>query len=139
MVTVGSDGYLSVCALDDGTNLAEHRFVDDQWHATSSGSGPSKQYRYAAAHRVTVDANAGVALTGSQFEPVAHLWDLRSTKSSAKGKLLCSTPKLATGAPRKVTIMCTAASSTTGLFAYSNSNDADDATLKFVVPTAAKK
>lgn len=139
MVTVGSDGKLAVCALDDGARLATHAHADDAWHATSSGSGPSKQYRHAAAHNVVVDGDAGVAFTASQFEPVGHLFDLRSKKSSAKGKELCATPKLAGGAPSKVSIMCAAASAATGLFAYSNSNNGDDATLKFVVPAAAKK
>ena len=51
-----------------------------------------------------------------------------------------TTPRLASGNPNKVTIMCLAASSrTSGLFAYSNSNNGDDATLKMLVPCGAAK
>lgn len=142
MVTVGGDGYLSVAALDDGSTVSAHRssYPDEQWHATASGSGPSKQYRHAPAHRLAVSDALGMAVTGSQHESVAHLWDLRSSKSSAKGKQVGTTPRLASGNPNKVTIMCLAASSrTSGLFAYSNSNNGDDATLKMLVPCGAAK
>lgn len=141
MVTVGGDGYLSVAALDDGTVCARRSsYPDEQWHATASGSGPSKQYRHAPAHHIAVSDALGIAITGSQFESVAHFWDLRSTKSSAKGKQVGTTPRLASGNPNKVDIMCLAASSSaSGIFAYSNSNNGDDATLKMLVPSGAAK
>ena len=141
MVTVGGDGYLSMAALDDGTERVHHSSrPDEQWHATASGSGPSKQYRHAPAHCIAASDSLGIAVTGSQAESVAHLWDLRSTKSSAKGKQVCTTPRLASGNPNKVSIMCLAASSgASGIFAYSNSNNGEDATLKMLVPSGAAK
>jgi hypothetical protein len=141
MVTVGGDGQLSVAALDDGIACVHRsRSPDEQWPATASGSGPSKQYRYAAAHRLAVSDTLGIAVTGSQFESVAHLWDLRSTKSSAKGKQIGTTPRIASGNPNRANIMCLAASSgASGIFAYSNSNNGDDATLKMLVPSGAAK
>lgn len=103
MVTVGGDGCLCVARLDDGKAVVlGSSYPDEQWHASASGSGPSKQYRYAAVHRVAVNEATGVALTGSQFESVCHLWDLRSKKTSAKGKQLGSTPRVASGNPNKV-------------------------------------
>lgn len=141
MVTVGGDGLLSVASLDDGAACVHRsRYPDEQWHATASGSGPSKQYRHAPAHRLAVSDALGIAVSGSQFESVAHLWDLRSTKSSAKGKQIGSTPRLASGNPNKCNVMCLAASSgASGIFAYSNSNNGDDATLKMLVPSGAAK
>ena len=141
MLTVGSDGNLSVAALDDGTALVHHSsYPDEQWHATASGSGPSKQYRFAPVHCLAVSDSLGIAVTGSQFESVAHFWDLRSTKTSAKGKEICATSRLASGNPNKVNIMCVAASSSaSGIFAYSNSNNGDDATLKMLVPCGVGK
>lgn len=140
MVSVGSDSMVSVAALDDGTaRVHRSNYPDEQWHATASGSGPSKQYRFAAAHHLAVSDSLGLAVTGSQRESVAHVWDLRSTKTSAKGKEACTTPRLAGGNPNKVNIMCLAAASASGLFAYSNSNNGDDATLKLIVPSGAAK
>jgi hypothetical protein len=141
MVTVGSDGTVAVAALDDGTALVRpSNYPDEQWHATASGSGPSKQYRFAAAHHLAVSDSLGLAVTGSQWESVAHVWDLRSTKTSAKGKQVCTTPRLAAGNPNKVKIMCLAASSSAScLFAQSNSNNDDDATLKLIAPCGAAK
>ena len=52
------------------------------------------------------------------------------------GPGLCTTPRLASGNPNKVAVMCIAASSSaSGIFAYSNSNNGDDATLKMLVPS----
>ena len=105
----------------------------ERWHCTARGSGPSAQYAYTSAWSVAVSDAYGVALTGSR-ENVVHLWDLRSKKLSPAGKLLCVSPRLASGAPSKVSLMRVAAAGS-GLFAYSNSNNGDDATLKVIVPS----
>jgi hypothetical protein len=66
MVTVGGDGCVCVSLLDNGKAVLPSPSVPDaQWHASATGSGPSKQYRYAAVHRVAVSEAAGVAMTGS--------------------------------------------------------------------------
>lgn len=136
LLSVGSDAMLSKIELDDGRErcASGESYRTDGWHATASGTGPSKQYRHAAAHRISVCNAAGIAITGSQFESVAHVWDLGSDKASAQGKKLCTTPRLAAGPASRVLIMCTAASEPRACFAYSNSNSAEDATLKLLVP-----
>jgi hypothetical protein len=139
LVTVGSDGDISVTTLDDGTarvGSKSYGIADEKWHATARGSGCSAQYAYAPAFHVAVSNKYGVALTGSR-ESVVHLWDLRSKKTSPAGKLLSVSPRLASGTPSKINLMCVAASDS-GLFAYSNSNDDDDASLKVIVPVASK-
>lgn len=138
LVTVGSEGNISVTALDDGAARVGRSYqysADDAWHATARGSGCSVQYAYAPAFHVAVSNKYGVALTGSR-ESVVHLWDLRSKKSSPAGKLLSTSPRLASGTASKINLMCVAASES-GLFGYSNSNNDDDATLKVIVPVGA--
>ena len=135
LVSVGSDGDIAVTALDDGAALVGlggggGSFADERWHATARGSGCSAQYAYAPAFRVAVSDAYGVALTGSR-ESVCHLWNLRSKKSSPAGKLLSVTPKLGGG---RASLMCVAASATSGLFAFSCSNNSDEPTLKIVTP-----
>ncbi len=132
VVTVGADGNISVAALQ-GTAEEPGGLLEDAWHATTRGSGPSAAHAYAPAHAVAVADGAAVAFTASQNEPFGYVWDLGSSKKSAAGKMHCKTPRLASGTPSKVWVMCAAASAS-GLFAYSNSNNGDDATLKIVVP-----
>ena len=74
-----------------------------------------------------------VAFSGGQCEPFGHLWDLSCGKVSPQSKLLAKTPKFASGSVHKVNLMC-AGFSSSGLLALSNSNNAEDATLKIVRP-----
>lgn len=140
-LTVGSDAELAVATLHDGSALLPSQGGDPygperSWHCTSNGSGGSKGYPYAPAQFVAAAPGVGVAFTGSQFEPVAHLWDVLTPKASPTGKLLVKTPKLADycRGPGKVLLMTCAFAPSGRVLAYTNSNDADDATLKLVWP-----
>lgn len=136
-VSVGCDGDCAVAILHDGKRVvSEGGYKERSWHCTSNGSGGSKGYPYAPAHVVAACPGVGVAFTGTQFEPVGHLWDILTDKVSPAGKLLTKTPKLAQymRGPGKVQIMTCAFAPSGRVLAYVNSNDADDDTLKLVWP-----
>ena len=139
-LTLGSDAELAVATLHDGTALLPSEGSDQHgperaWHATSNGSGGSKAYAYARPQFLAACPGLGVALTGSQSESVMHVWDVLTPKSSPAGKLLSKTPKLAdTCRPGRALLMNVAFAPSGRVLAYSNSNDADDATLKLVWP-----
>jgi hypothetical protein len=132
LVTVGSDGDIALAALHDGEELcSDDAWAEQSWHATRRGSGCSKQYCYAPATLLSVHSPSGVAFTGSWNENCAHVYDLESAKATPAAKLLGTLPKLAEG--RRVSVFL-AKFAPSGLLAYGNSNDRDDATLVLVRP-----
>jgi hypothetical protein len=133
-VTVGSDGDIAITPFHDGAAVVPSTYSVMRWKASENGSGCSKGYPYAPISGVCVNSAAGVAFTTSYQEVVGHFWDLEEPKVSPKSKLLCKTPQLAGGPKGKVSVFAACLCPSTGAVAYTNSNAADDETLKTAWP-----
>jgi hypothetical protein len=124
VVTVGSDGHVTVTELLDGqgkwTDDRETLFVDQSWKCTGHGQ---------MAFNLNVHSPSGVAFTGTQSEPCAFFWDLKTCKKLSK------IAKIAEGYGHKPATLMVSGFSKSGLLAYSNSNRWEDDVLKVVVPS----
>ena len=124
VVTVGSDGQVTVTEVFDGQGkISDDRKIidaDQSWKCTGHGQ---------MAFNVNVHSPSGVAFTGTQTEPCAFFWDLKTCKKLSK------IAKIAEGYGHKPATLMVSGFSKSGLLAYSNSNRWEDDVLKIVVPS----
>jgi hypothetical protein len=122
LVSAGSDGFLSVTALDDGETASNHGSPESSWKVTSENDSPC--------HTVAVYQKASVAFTGSECEATGCFWDLRSRKR------LCKVHDLKF---KDSSVIISTSFCASGTLAYINSNNADDDVLKLLSPQMPHK
>ena len=120
LVTVGSDGFVSMSHLDDGDTFS----YDCLPYKTFKAS-PKSPLHYLAIH-------GDVAFTASSYEMKEKFWDLSKEKTEMK---LCVTEELCKTMYYCKFRLMNAEFSDHGVLAVTNSNDRDDTVMNFIIPT----